>query len=147
MSFTSKVCLLLIMKSIRQIFHAWCYLYFGSKYLKKTFQKVWKSWYIKYFLNMVQEVQHFDSNLFFLFFSIQLYRYIPCSLIFKLEDSKDSKDSNCVCHNKYIHNQRKEANRSIFCLRRHLSLSHYVKFQSGNTHFSKTVSAQMCSFI
>ena len=40
--------------------------------------------------------------------------YIPYSLIFKLEDSKDSKDSNCVCHNKYIRTQRKEVNRSHF---------------------------------
>ena len=38
-------------------------------------------------------------------------RYIPHNLIFKLEDSKDS---NCVSHNTYIHTQRKELKRSHF---------------------------------
>ena len=46
--------------------------------------------------------------------SSQIFRYIPCGLIFKLEDLKDSKDSNCVSHNKYIRTQRKEVNRSHF---------------------------------
>ena len=41
-------------------------------------------------------------------------QYILYSLIIKLEDSKDSEDSNCVYHNKYIGSQRKEVNRSHF---------------------------------
>ena len=44
------------------------------------------------------------SSAFYMDVDTQFDRYIPYSLIFKLDDSKDSKDSNCVCHNKYIRN-------------------------------------------
>ena len=90
--------------------------------------------YYNYFLVFSCQVQ---ANLFALFSFIKSPSktgYIPYSLIFKLEDSKDS---NCISHNKYIHTQSKEVNRSHFYLTQHLSLSHYVKFQSGHTHFSK----------
>ena len=52
----------------------------------------------------------FTTCMFFIIF----LRHISYSLIFKLKDSKDSKDSNSVCRNKYIRNQRKEVNRSRF---------------------------------
>ena len=40
--------------------------------------------------------------------------HIPYGLIFKLKDSKDSKDSNSVCQNKNICNQRKQITKNYF---------------------------------
>ena len=40
--------------------------------------------------------------------------HIPCSLIFKLKDSKDSTDLNYVCNNKCIHNLRGRVNKNYF---------------------------------
>ena len=54
----------------------------------------------------------------------RLFWYIPYSLIFKLKDSKDSKDSNSVCYNNYIHNQRKEVNKNHFLSYANVSLLH-----------------------
>ena len=44
------------------------------------------------------------------------YWYISNSLIFKLKDSKDLKDSNSVCHNKYIRNKKKKLMKAFLCL-------------------------------
>ena len=54
------------------------------------------------------------QNITYINMHILIMRYVPYSLIFKLKDSKDSKDSNSVCYNKYIHNQRKEVNKNHF---------------------------------
>ena len=43
-----------------------------------------------------------------------LYGHIPYSSIFKLKDSKDSKDSNYVCNKKYIDHHRKKVNKNHF---------------------------------
>ena len=47
--------------------------------------------------------------------------HIPYGLIFKLKDSKDSNLSNSLSQNKYIPNQKKEANKNSF-----LSYGRYI---------------------
>ena len=64
-------------------------------------------------------------------------QYILYSLIIKLEDSKDSEDSNLYITTDTLALKEKKWIEAIFSPRQHLSLSHYVKFQSGHTHFPK----------
>ena len=64
-------------------------------------------------------------------------RCVPYSLIFKLEDSKDQKIQTVYVTTNIFALKQKKWIEVIFCLRQHLSLSHYVKFQSGHTQFSK----------
>ena len=71
-------------------------------------QKLWQ--------NLIKKLISFVRN-FICFYLIDvtfLHWYIAYSLIFKLKDSKDSKDSNCISHKKCICNQRKEVIRSHF---------------------------------
>ena len=100
--------------------------------------------YYNYFLVFSCQVQ---ANLFALFSFIKSPSktgYIPYSLIFKLEDSKDS---NCISHNKYIHTQSKEVNRSHF-LSYATSISITLRKISEWPHpLFETVSSQTYCFI